>query len=179
MVDVTKSGFMRVGFSDSFLCSFGRFVAAWATVEQQFDTWLFLSLVVMKDKTSGTLRDEKVVKLMTQGIDTKIDQLRKNLKRLHLPKGIATEVNELCCQIKQLNKERNDLIHGYWSPALDEYIKARISRTYWTKVFTDDFQEELAVSEESLNDQFERAHRLYWDIPKLAAKLRTYKRTTK
>jgi hypothetical protein len=167
-VNLDHSSFMK-GLTESYLADLGRIVAAWSQVESQFDI-LYLSYVVMRGASSGSLSDPKVSKLMGLSFDRRIKNMRDRISELKLPKDSIDAVLKILDQLLTLRRERDVVAHSVWTPAIDE--NQQFSTTKGAALYKSwknkNPYKSTVVEQNRLNEIFERIHSLFWELVDLS-----------
>lgn len=158
---------LLVGISESYLADLGRVIAAWSKVEQNFQI-LFLSIVVMRGKSSGSLlaERERVIGLMGQGLKRQLGDFRKRLEELELTDEKRRQFDRVLSRLDTLRNERDIVAHGQWHAVFGEDHQLDPSKSVaiiksWKNL--DDF-EWKSVPQARLKEIFERIEALYWDL---------------
>lgn len=157
------------GLTESYLADLGRIVAAWSQVESQFDI-LYLSYVVMRGASSGSLSDPKVTKLMGLSFGRRIKNMRVRICELKLPKDSVDAVITLLDQLLTLRRERDVVAHSVWTPVIDENQQfstdkgAALYKSWKNKKPYNN----TVVEQDKLNGIFERIHLLFWGLVELS-----------
>jgi hypothetical protein len=162
-----QSSFMKQ-LSESYLADLGRIVAAWSHIESQFDM-LFLSLVVMRGKSSGSMSDPQV-KLMGQDFKRRVAAFRNRIDGLERPEDTRKAVGKALSQLQTLRNERDQASHSIWNAHLNE--EGGLTPDSATALFkswknSKPF-EQSTIPQEKLKGTFQKMDALYWDLVKLS-----------
>jgi hypothetical protein len=157
-----QSSFMQ-GFSEAYLADLGRVVAAWARVEFQFDL-LFLSLVVMRGKSSGSMSDPRV-KHMGDRFKDKLAAFRDRIAELDLPEKTRKKIESTLNKLETLRNKRDWVAHSQWSPNL---VIGQVGQTSATALFKSWKNQKppafFSVRQEELKKIFRRIAALFSDL---------------
>jgi hypothetical protein len=158
-----QSYFMQ-GFSEAYLADLGRVVAAWAHVEFHFDL-LFLSLVVMRGKSSGSMSDPRV-KQMGDRFKDKLAAFRDRIAELDLPDGTRKNIESTLNKLETLRNKRDWVAHSQWQPDL---IIGQVGQTTATALFKSWKNAKppeffFSVPQEELKKIFRRISGLFSDL---------------
>ena len=153
------------GFSESYLADLGRVVVAWSQVEFQFDM-LFLSLVVMRGRSSASMSDPHIkVRLMGDRFKDKLAAFRDRTEELDIPVNTRKRVESTLSKLEALRNKRDEVAHSQWSPNL---IVGEIVHTSATALFKSWKNQKphkfSTVPQEQLKKTFQRIEALYWDL---------------
>lgn len=166
----TASSFMK-GFSEAYLADLGRIIAAWSHIEQQFDM-LFLSLVVFRDKSSGSTKTPEFQKLMGGRFSDRLTMLRNRSAQMDLSEETMRETDAVLSQLDTLRNERDRIAHSVWSPTLDDPEAAQAVFKSWKNQKEHEWK---LVEQDRLREIFGRMEDLFWRLFKLSFPLRDAK----
>lgn len=165
---MAKSSFM-IGFSESYLADLGRVIAAWSHIESQFDL-LFLSLVVMRGKSSGSMSDPRVNKLMGMAFERRLKEFRTRLEELELSDDSRVKLDRTLSQLMTLRRKRDEIAHSVWSPSIDPnfQFKPNTAMALFKSWRNSKPHEWNTVAQKSLKATFGKMSALFWDLVRLS-----------
>ena len=105
-----------VGVPESYLADLARVIVIWSHVEDSFDM-LFLSLVVMKGRGSGSMKDPDVVQ-MGYGFQRRVKLFRQRVNELELTKERKAYLKTILDHLLEYRKKRDEIAHALWGPAM-------------------------------------------------------------
>lgn len=163
-INLENSSFLK-GFSESYLAELGRIIVGWSHVESQLDI-LYLSFVVMRGASTGSMSDPRVSELMGASFDRRIRNFRKRLGELDLDEDKLNDMYRTLDQLLTLRRERDKVAHAVWTPVFDKDLQLRDDRSHslyksWKNLKPHDVS---IVRQDRLCEIFGRIHALFWKL---------------